>query len=198
MCLRVTCSAVLPTIFPPPAPWDLRISLRPVPAPWRIWRTKKQQLFFSSPLHALLFNWMQLSEKSDLPKMLFLPPMRDWRDHCKAPHRSSPEATHLSTDKTITHQLFHTVIYTYVVVNFPPTTHWAVSDCLPPPVDWSCLERCRLRFYALLPVAQWRHWWFFFVSPQVHLQNCHYWRLKTRRVTGYDEMGQFLEHLKLA
>lgn len=27
---------MLPTSFPPPAPWHLRISLRPVPAPWRI------------------------------------------------------------------------------------------------------------------------------------------------------------------
>lgn len=33
--IRYTCSTVLPTSFPPPAPWDLRISLRPVPAPWR-------------------------------------------------------------------------------------------------------------------------------------------------------------------
>lgn len=46
--LWYTCSAVLPTSFPPPAPWDLRISLRPVPAPWRTCtQTCKTNFYFT-------------------------------------------------------------------------------------------------------------------------------------------------------
>lgn len=61
-----------------------------------------------SPLYPLSFNLHYQVKIS----IVFLPPTRDWRGHCKAPHRSSPEATRSSKEKTITHQLFDTVIYT--------------------------------------------------------------------------------------
>lgn len=166
MWLRPTCSAVLPTTFPPSAPWDLRISLRPVPAPWRTWETKINKithtwLFFEPTLPPLI----QLTLSSENKYCVFTSHEGLKRSLQSSSQKLSRGHSFVLGENNNASAIWHCHLY---------QLHRLVSDCLPPLIDWSYPERCRLGSYALLLVAQWLRWWFFFVSPQVHLQNCRY------------------------
>lgn len=160
---------MLPTSFPPPAPWDLRISLRPVPAPWRTCRQPHIRLYMltAALLHITLVSkrsysifhfvrslktiWMPIPSCSNVyrQRLFFYLP---WRvEEVIAELLTEALQRPLMRLKTKPWDINKCGLFLEYVTSM---SYLFISLALPPLKDWSCLERCRLRLYALLPVGQ--------------------------------------------